>query len=194
MADALHSMTDIGVDFILLAACWLCRPGRLSRPRKYSDLVQHAALSGVGVILVIAGLEIALYAQSRQAVAAQHAMLASGIAVFSVISRSVLYRWLRQKARRMESPVLSAAAWHVGADALSSLVVTVGIATTWLGYSGLDSIAAALIGLVIACGGARLAIRGVAGLLRQYRDVRLYFNVESGAIVRASTPAEIERG
>jgi cobalt-zinc-cadmium efflux system protein len=175
IADALHAMTDIGVDLILLAACWFAGTsagaGQPARPRKYAALVQNAAPAVVGAMLVIAGIEIALHAQDRPPLAGPATMLALGIAVFSVVSRGLLYRALSRKARRLRSsahsPVLSAAAWHVGADALSSLVATAGIATASLGYTGLDAIAAALIGLVIAYGGVRLIAQPVGGLLRR---------------------------
>jgi cobalt-zinc-cadmium efflux system protein len=129
--------------------------------------VQHAAPALVGVILVIAGIEIARYAQDRPPLAGPATLLASGIALFSVVSRGLLYRALSLRARRLHSPVLSAAAWHVGADALSSLVATAGVATASLGYTGLDAIAAALIGLVIAYGGVRLITQPAAALLRR---------------------------
>ncbi|GAB7522240.1 cation diffusion facilitator family transporter [Paraburkholderia sp. 2C] len=167
MADALHAITDIGVDLMLLAACWLARPAQSARPRRYAGLVQHAAPAVVGVILVMAGIEIARYAQDRPPLAGPATILASGIALFSVVSRGLLYRALSLRARRLRSPVLSAAAWHVGTDALSSLVATAGIATASLGYAGLDAIAAALIGLVIAYGGVRLLAQPAAALLRR---------------------------
>jgi cobalt-zinc-cadmium efflux system protein len=175
MADALHAMTDIGVDLLLLAACWFARPGagagRSARWRKYAGLVQNAAPLVVGALLMVAGIEIALYAQARPPLAGPATILALGIAAFAVVSRGLLYRALSLRARRSHSPahasMLSAAAWHVGADALSSLVATAGIATASLGHAGLDAIAAALIGLVIAYGGLRLAVQPVAGLLRR---------------------------
>ena len=91
LPDAVHAMTDIGVDVILLAVCWFCRLDR-SRRGKYSALVEHIALSGVGVILVAAGIKIALYSQDWQPVAGPQTLLALGIAVFSLISRGLLYR------------------------------------------------------------------------------------------------------
>jgi cobalt-zinc-cadmium efflux system protein len=166
MADALHALTDVGVDLILLAVCWLCRPGRPAHLRRYAGFAQNAAPAGVGVMLVAAGIEIALFAQGRQPLAGPATMLALGVAACSVISRGLLYRALRRKARHVDSPVLSAAAWHVGADALSSVVAMAGIATAALGHPGVDSIAAALIGSVIAFGGARLIAQSAASLLR----------------------------
>jgi cobalt-zinc-cadmium efflux system protein len=166
IADALHATTDIGVDLILLAACWFSHRRKPTRPRTLSGFVQNAVPAVVGAMLVIAGIEIALHAQGRPPLAGPATIVASGIAAFSVVSRGLLYRALSLRARRLASPVLSAAAWHVGADALSSLVATAGIATAPLGFAGLDAIAAALIGLVIACGGVRLIVPPVTGLLR----------------------------
>jgi divalent metal cation (Fe/Co/Zn/Cd) transporter len=165
MADALHAMTDIGVDLILLAACWfagrgvnaganiIAHPGagRPARPRTYAAFAENAAPAVVGVMLVIAGIEIALYAQDRPPLAGPATLLALGIAAFSVMSRGLLYRALSLKARRVHSPVLSAAAWHVGADALSSLVATAGIATASLGYAGLDAACACSRSRLQAC-------------------------------------------
>ncbi|CAB3753972.1 cation diffusion facilitator family transporter [Paraburkholderia solisilvae] len=193
LADAVHAMTDIGVDVMLLAACWLCRLNVSSRSARKSDAIEHVTLSGVGMVLIAAGIDIALCTQDWQPVAGPQALVALGIAIFSLISRGLLYRWMAQQARRNDSPVLTAASWHVRADALSSLVATVGIASVWFGSSRLDAIAAVLIGLVIAYGGVRLSLRGMAGLLRRYRPVRLYFDAEPGPAMRPPVVAEVEQ-
>jgi hypothetical protein len=60
-------------------------------------------------------------------------------------------------AERLRSPMLVANAWHARADALSSLVVAIGIGGALLGFSFADSVAAILVGAMIVRTGLRFA-------------------------------------
>ena len=53
------------------------------------------------------------------------------IAVFSVVSKEVLFRWTRAKARAVHSTAMEANAWHHRSDALSSIPAAIAIALAY---------------------------------------------------------------
>jgi hypothetical protein len=68
-------------------------------------------------------------------------------------------------AKRVRSQMLVANAWHARSDAASSLVVIVGVAGNLLGFTFLDLVAAAVVGVMIAHMGGRLAFEAMAELI-----------------------------
>lgn len=71
-------------------------------------------------------------------------------AAFSIVANEWLYHYTARVARRIKSDLLQANAWHHRSDALSSIVVLVGVAGTMAGLPYLDAIAAIGVGLMIA--------------------------------------------
>jgi len=61
--------------------------------------------------------------------------------------------------------MLVANAWHARSDAASSLVVIVGVAGNLLGYAFFDLLAAAVVGVMIAHMGGKLAFEALAELI-----------------------------
>ena len=68
-------------------------------------------------------------------------------------------------AKRVRSQMLVANAWHARSDAASSLVVIVGVAGNLLGFTFLDLVAAAVVGVMIAHMGGKLAFEAMAELI-----------------------------
>jgi divalent metal cation (Fe/Co/Zn/Cd) transporter len=68
-----------------------------------------------------------------------------------------MFRYMLAVAQRVRSQMLVANAWHARSDAASSLVVIVGIVGNLLGYTFLDLIAAAVVGVMIAYMGIQFA-------------------------------------
>jgi hypothetical protein len=61
--------------------------------------------------------------------------------------------------------MLVANAWHARSDAASSLVVLIGIGGNLLGYTFLDLVAAAVVGMIIAHMGGKFALEALAELV-----------------------------
>jgi cation diffusion facilitator family transporter len=71
-------------------------------------------------------------------------------AAFSIAAKEWLFHYTRRAARRIRSEMMRANAWHHRTDAISSIVVLVGLAGTMAGLPYLDAVAAVLVGLMIA--------------------------------------------
>jgi hypothetical protein len=76
-------------------------------------------------------------------------MLAVAGALLSIVAKEALYQYTRVVARRIKSPLLLANAWHHRSDAISSVVVLIGIVGTIAGLDYLDAIAATVVALMI---------------------------------------------
>ena len=73
------------------------------------------------------------------------------MAVVSIVSKEILYRFTVRKAEEIRSSALKANAWHHRSDAISSIPVAVALALTWifpnLGF--IDRVGAIIVSLFI---------------------------------------------
>jgi cation diffusion facilitator family transporter len=75
------------------------------------------------------------------------ALLVAGV---SILAKELLYHYTMRVARRIRSEMLKANAWHHRSDAVSSVAVLIGVGGTMAGLPYLDTIAAVVVGLMIA--------------------------------------------
>ncbi|MDR2195078.1 MAG: cation diffusion facilitator family transporter [Gallionellaceae bacterium] len=168
MADGLHSLSDLLSDFLVLFAnrhgnrhADAEHPYGHARMETAATLILGAGLFALGVgLLVTAGMRL----QQPELMQPVHP-LALGIAIFALAAKEGLFRYLLAVARRVRSQMLVANAWHSRSDAFSSLVVIVGIAGNLLGYTFLDLIGAAVVGMMIAYMGGKLAFEALSELI-----------------------------
>jgi divalent metal cation (Fe/Co/Zn/Cd) transporter len=91
--------------------------------------------------------------------------VALAIALMALFAKEGMFRYMLAVALRVRSQMLVANAWHARSDAASSLVVVVGIIGNLLGYTFLDLVAAAVVGVMIAHMGGKLALEALAELI-----------------------------
>jgi hypothetical protein len=72
------------------------------------------------------------------------------VAAIGIVAKESLYWYTILVARRLRSEMLRANAWHHRSDAISSVVVLVGVGGAVMGYSYMDAVAAILVGLMVA--------------------------------------------
>ncbi len=168
MADGLHSLADLFSDVLVLFAN---RHGNThadaNHPYGHARFETAATLI-LGVLLAALGIALLVAAAMRlqQPIAAQAVNpMALGIGVIALIAKEGMFRYMLAVAKRVRSQMLIANAWHARSDAASSLVVIVGIIGNLLGYTFLDLVAAAVVGVMIAHMGSKLAIEAMAELI-----------------------------
>lgn len=170
IADGIHSLTDLVTDLIVLWGLKLsARPADKNHPYGHGKLETLASLM-VAAILLVVGLGIMKKAFSCLLYGAPHPIdprWVLSIALFSVVLKEFVYQKTITLARRLHSPALEANAWHHRSDALSSLVVLVGAAVTWLGWSGGDLAAGLVVGGMIAFVALKIGYQGVGQLLEE---------------------------
>jgi len=94
------------------------------------------------------------------------------VALLTLVAKEGLFHYLMAVAKRVRSQLLAANAWHSRSDAASSLVVLIGIAGNLMGFAFLDLIAAAVVGVMIARMGAKLAQEALAELIDTGLDAK----------------------
>ena len=76
--------------------------------------------------------------------------LALVVALVSVAAKEIVYQYTARAAKRLRSKMLLANAWHSRSDAISSVVVVIGVVGTMAGFHYLDALAAVAVALMIA--------------------------------------------
>jgi divalent metal cation (Fe/Co/Zn/Cd) transporter len=87
------------------------------------------------------------------------------VALIALAAKEGMFRYMLAVAQRVRSQMLVANAWHARSDAASSLVVIVGIVGNLLGYTFLDLVAAAVVGVMIAHMGGKFALEALSELI-----------------------------
>ena len=156
VADGVHSLSDLVADFVVLFAAWQSRTPADADHQYGHQRFETAAALALGGTLLAVGIGMLVSAFFKlQALNVQTVHLAAlWVALATLASKEVLFRYMLRIAERVRSSMLVANAWHARSDAVSSLVVALGIAGNLLGFPLLDPIAALIVGLMIVRTGA----------------------------------------
>lgn len=160
VADAAHTFSDLVTDLlVLIAGKRGADPADKNHPYGHgrietaTSLVLGVALGGVGIgFLLSSGLRLQHMDNQPDLHPAALAM-----ALLTLLSKEVLFRYTLAASRRLKAPLLEANAWHARSDAASSLVVAAGIGGSLAGYPFLEPLGAAVVGFLILSMGLRLA-------------------------------------
>jgi len=168
LADGIHSISDLASDgMVLLAAKHAGEEADEDHPYGHGRFETLATVV-LGIFLIVVAGGIAYDAVIRL----QHpedivipATFTLAIAAISILANEGLYHATKAVAHKIRSPMLEANAWHHRSDAVSSIVVLIGIGATFYGYPLLDAIAAILVALMIAKIGLDLSKQGMQELV-----------------------------
>ena len=158
LADTAHSASDLATDALVLGFV------RVSgKPQDDSHDYGHGKYETLGAVivgLVLIGVAAGIFIDSAERIEAvvdgtgipRPGMVALVAAAVSILAKEILYRYTIATARKVESSMLKANAWHHRSDAMSSVATLVGIAgARYLGEQWviLDPIAAIVVGALI---------------------------------------------
>ncbi len=151
IADGIHSFSDLLSDGVVLyAAKHANEEADEDHPYGHKRFETIATL-GLAIILAIVGIGIIYNAIERldNPNILSYSTLLFGVTALSILSKELLF-WVTIKvAKTYKSNMLKANAWHHRSDALSSVVVLVGIFGSLNGYPYLDGVAAIIVGLMV---------------------------------------------
>ena len=168
IADGVHSLSDLASDLLVLIAVRLgAREADHDHPyghRRFETIA--TVVLGVGLIVVAAGIAWDVYERILQP---ERLLIphpeALGIAAISILANEWLYQYTKRVAILTRSKLLLANAWHHRSDAISSIVVLIGVAGSLLGYIWADAIAAVIVALMIAKIGITLVSESIKELV-----------------------------
>ncbi|MDE7395270.1 MAG: cation diffusion facilitator family transporter [Clostridiales bacterium] len=154
--DCLHTLSDLGTTVIVLIGCALAaRKADAEHPYGHEKLEYIASivlgvlLAAVGASLIIDGVKTL----RSGGVVVQNGMFAVLAAVASIAVKECMFWGTRHYAIKIGSGALRADAWHHRSDALSSVGSLIGVWCAMAGFPKGDSIAALVIGALIALSG-----------------------------------------
>ena len=153
IADGVHSLSDLFTDFIVIyAAKHSHREADEDHPYGHGR-IETLATVALGLALFIVAIGISWDAIERlfhPEELWQPGVLALVLACISIFVKEGLFHYSMRIARKYRSNMLKANAWHSRTDAISSVVVAIGVAGSMAGLSYLDAIAAVGVALMIA--------------------------------------------
>jgi len=174
VADAIHSLSDLLSDFVVLLANKHSVKGPDDKHPYGHHRFETAASLAIGVLLIVVGIGMLMQGYPKLARADSLPLLhqiALYMALFTLVAKELLFRYLLHVGQRMRSTMLVANAWHARSDAASSLMVTVGIAASLSGFPLADPLAALIVGLMIIRMGWRFSYDSFNDLMDRGVDV-----------------------
>jgi len=153
VADGIHSLTDLLSDLLVIIAVRLgSRKADNDHPYGHRRFETIATVI-LGVSLVAVGGGITWSVMQRMAnpeLLPVPNYLSLVIAAVSILINEGLYHYTKHIAKLTRSKLLMANAWHQRSDAMSSVVVMIGVGGVMLGYPLADAIAAIVVAIMVA--------------------------------------------
>ena len=168
VADGIHSLSDLASDILVV---WASKHGSREADEDHPyghGRIETVATVALGSLLIAVAGGILWDAGQRMLAPAtllHPGVLALVVAAVSVLSKEALYQYTMVVARRLRSSLLQANAWHHRSDAVSSVVVLVGVGGAMAGFSYLDAVAAGIVALMVGKMGWDLAANAVYELI-----------------------------
>ena len=153
VADGIHSISDLVTDGMVLVAV---RQGNKMADEDHP--YGHARIETITTVLLALALLLvsfgivnnALDVLSEPGREVTPGWLALLVVLASGLSKEYIFHYTMKVAKLHQSPILEANAWHSRTDAISSVMVFVGIVGAMLGLPELDAIAAIGVAAIIA--------------------------------------------
>ncbi|MCL2621812.1 MAG: cation diffusion facilitator family transporter [Firmicutes bacterium] len=173
LSDAIHSGTDFITSFIIIGAVFLSNPKRDKDHNygheKVEPLVVLLLALIIGVVGVFLGYEGVMGILAPQA--AQLNWYLIGVVIFSILIKEWMFHYEMHYAKKINSEILKADAWHSRSDSLASVAVLIGlIGSVFIKTNILESIAVIIVALFIIKVAIDIAIPAVNQLIDKSAD------------------------
>ncbi|MFA6592746.1 MAG: cation diffusion facilitator family transporter [Bacteroidales bacterium] len=174
VADGMHSLSDLISDIVVLVFVRISSR-QVDKGHDYghgkfetlATLIVSLMLLFVGVNLMISGTK-SIISIAKGSTVASPTWLALSAAILSIVSKEILYQYTIRSAKRVNSPVMEANAWHHRSDAFSSIGSFIGIGGAMLlgkKWTILDPLTGCVISLLILWMAVKLAIPAINDLV-----------------------------
>jgi cation diffusion facilitator family transporter len=168
VADGVHSLSDLISDaFVLVASRFGSQGPDLEHPYGHG---RFETLATVAIGLLLLGVAAGFIYDAATRLLEPERLLVPGwlalsAAVVSVAAKEALYRCTAAVGRRVRSRLIEANAWHHRSDALSSVVVIVGVIGAMAGLAWFDAVAAIVVAAMVGLVGWRFVWNGLKELV-----------------------------
>lgn len=166
IADAWHTMSDTVSSVIVLIA------GKVSRKPADEDhpfghgRAEHIAAIIIGVLLAIVAFDFVVgsiekYTTREKTIFGTLAWVAT---IVSILSKEAMAQYAFWAAKKVNSSILKADAWHHRSDALSSIVILIGLAVGNL-FWWTDAVLSFIVALMIGYASWEILSKEITSLL-----------------------------
>ena len=168
IADGMHTLSDLVTDAMVLFAL---KHGSKAADEEHPyghGRIETATTMLLGGLLLVVGIGIAAGAGMRFVDPEPFVIpssIALWVAIFTLAAKEWLYRYTIRVANRFDSNMLRANAWHHRSDAISSLIVLIGIGGALIGFGYMDAVAAIIVSIMVVKVGAELAWQALRELI-----------------------------
>lgn len=174
VADGIHSLSDLLSDIVVLVFTHISSKGKdknhsfgHGKFETMATLIVSVILVAVGAKLMADGVASIIDVMNGNSIPLPGS-IALWAAIGSIIIKEILYHATIRTARRTNSPVVLANAWHHRSDALSSIGALAGIAGAMIlgeKWTILDPIASCCISIAIIVVAVKMSLPSLAELL-----------------------------
>lgn len=172
IADSVHSFSDIVASLAVFIGLRLSqrKPDEMF-PYGYYKIESFVSLI-VSAIIIVTGIEIALESFNAfiNPTPIEMPLISLSVAAFSAVISFLLARYKEKVGRDIDSQALINDGKHSFIDIFSSLIVFVGISSSYLGFLSIEGISGILVAFLIVYMGLKLAKDDVLVLLDASMD------------------------
>lgn len=179
VADGVHTVSDVVTTVAVIVGVRFS-----SRDADESHPYGHERIEGVVAAFLSLVLLATAFGIGRSGVLTilsgkytRPGAIALAAAVFSIVSKEIMYSYTIKTAERINSPALKADAWHHRSDALSSVGTLVGIGGAMLGIGVLDPIASLVVCVLIIKVGLEIFMQAMDQLVDKSADREIIENI-----------------
>lgn len=174
IADGVHTLSDFATDLVVIVFVKIS-----AKPKDEGHDYGHGKFETLGTIIIgmaLLAVAVSIFINSVEMIGKvikgftipRPGLVAVIAGLVSILAKEWLYRYTIRVARKTDSPVLKANAWHHRSDAFSSIGTLIGIGGAYLlgdKWCVLDPIAAVIVSLMIGKVAYDLVVPGLNELL-----------------------------
>ena len=168
IADGIHSLSDLITDILVLVAtkqsAQAADEGHPYGHDRIQTLVSLALAGSLGIIAIVIAWDAVIRIVSPESLL-QPGFWPLAVAAISVVSKEGYFQYVVRHPSTATSRMLYANAWHSRSDALSSLVVIVGVGGVLAGFAWADAFAAIVVAGLLLVVAYRIGREGAEELI-----------------------------
>jgi cation diffusion facilitator family transporter len=152
--DGIHSFSDLATDGLVLFLGKISHEAPDKNHPYGHEKFETLGATALGSVLIATGGAL-IYDTIKNLINGEHEIQEMGwptgaVALLSIVSKEIIFQYSFRIGEKLKSKLLMANAWHSRTDAISSIVVLIGLIFGFLGYSFFDEVAALIVSAMIA--------------------------------------------
>ena len=187
IADGVHSLSDTATSGVVIFGFRIAAKEPDKEHPHGHGRAEYIATLIISILLLIVGLgfiqqSIERIITGETLLNQEYAILISIIVIISAIVKEAMARYSNAIAKKIDSDVLKADAWHHRSDAISSIGVAIGIIVSQYGFPILDPIFGIIVSIIIIYVGVDLLKRASNFLIGKAPDVKIIKQIKEIAL------------